>query len=588
MDAAQRDEYFTYWKKAVTKSFDWVEPRASAHREGRRLAPTAPSDSGACLPRSDRRPRHRRRRHRRRGRAGRRHCAASAPSWSSGATSAEGTTGRFHGLLHSGGRYVGQGPRSRRASASRRTSILRRIAADCDRGHRRPVRHDARRRPGLRRPVPRGLRDDRRAGRGDRPAEALRARAAAQPGHHAGLHRRRRVDRRLEAAVGARPRGPRRTARGSCTYHAVVGRAARRATRSSARALHDERSGEEVADRGRIHDQRVRRLGRPDRRHGRAARASSVIPGKGIMIAMNHRLVNTVVNRCTMPGGRRHPRPDPHRLRDRHDRHPRRGPRRPDDHPATRSQQMLDDGERLVPGFRQARALRVWAGVRPLFQDEKAGAARHARRQPRASRCSTTASATACSGFLTITGGKLTTLPADGRGRRRRDVRAARRRRGRAAPTQERAARARRTASYYRIGARLRPSEDHLHDDQLVCECELIPRARLEAAMRERGTHEPRRHPPQPAARAWARARAASASTARPGSCTASSDARRRRRPNELLLQLPRRSAGRASEPILYGDQLRQARAGRLDLPGPARRGAPARSRRWLPAAAAP
>ena len=30
---------------------------------------------------------------------------------------------------------------------------------------------------------------------------------------------------------------------------------------------------------------------------------------------------------------------------------------------------MLDDGERLVPGFRDARALRVWAGVRPLFQD---------------------------------------------------------------------------------------------------------------------------------------------------------------------------------------------------------------------------
>src|SRR3712207_5334369 len=26
-----------------------------------------------------------------------------------------------------------------------------------------------------------------------------------------------------------------------------------------------------------------------------------VIPGKGIMIAMNHRLVNTVINRCTMP-----------------------------------------------------------------------------------------------------------------------------------------------------------------------------------------------------------------------------------------------------------------------------------------------
>ena len=27
----------------------------------------------------------------------------------------------------------------------------------------------------------------------------------------------------------------------------------------------------------------------------------NVLPGKGIMIAMNHRLVNTVVNRCKMP-----------------------------------------------------------------------------------------------------------------------------------------------------------------------------------------------------------------------------------------------------------------------------------------------
>ena len=71
---------------------------------------------------------------------------------------------------------------------------------------------------------------------------------------------------------------------------------------------------------------------------------------------------------------------------------------------------MLDDGERLVPGFRQARALRVWAGVRPLFQDEKAGA--------RGSTRATSAARTrvldhrerdGVGGFLTITGGKLTT-----------------------------------------------------------------------------------------------------------------------------------------------------------------------------------
>ena len=57
-------------------------------------------------------------------------------------------------------------------------------------------------------------------------------------------------------------------------------------------------------------------------------------------------------------------------------------------------EQMLDDGERLVPGFRHARALRVWAGVRPLFQDAKADAAPHAT-SPARTRCSTTASATA-------------------------------------------------------------------------------------------------------------------------------------------------------------------------------------------------
>jgi hypothetical protein len=25
MDAAQRDEYYTYWKKAVTRTFDWFD-----------------------------------------------------------------------------------------------------------------------------------------------------------------------------------------------------------------------------------------------------------------------------------------------------------------------------------------------------------------------------------------------------------------------------------------------------------------------------------------------------------------------------------------------------------------------------------
>src|SRR5207248_6953139 len=43
---------------------------------------------------------------------------------------AEGTTGRYHGLLHSGGRYVVKDPRAA-VECIRENRVLRRIAADC-------------------------------------------------------------------------------------------------------------------------------------------------------------------------------------------------------------------------------------------------------------------------------------------------------------------------------------------------------------------------------------------------------------------------------------------------------------------------
>ena len=80
-----------------------------------------------------------------------------------------------------------------------------------------------------------------------------------------------------------------------------------------------------------------------------------VIPGKGIMIAMNHRLVNTVINRCTMPADGDILVPirtvsvigtTDIRAAD------------PDEIPVTQAEvdQMLDDGERLVPGLPRRRA----------------------------------------------------------------------------------------------------------------------------------------------------------------------------------------------------------------------------------------
>src|SRR6202008_4351211 len=134
-----------------------------------------------------------------------------------------------------------------------------------------------------------------------------------------------------------------------------------------------------------------------------------VIPGKGIMIAMNHRLVNTVVNRCTMPADGDILVPirtvsvigtTDIRAAD------------PDELEVTQEEvdQMLDDGERLVPGFKQARALRVWAGARPLFPDAGAGEVAHRRDVSRTHAVVDHAARDGVKGLLTMSGGKLTTF----------------------------------------------------------------------------------------------------------------------------------------------------------------------------------
>jgi glycerol-3-phosphate dehydrogenase len=41
---------------------------------------------------------------------------------------------------------------------------------------------------------------------------------------------------------------------------------------------------------------------------------------------------------------------------------------------------------------------------------------------------------------------------------------------------------------YYRLGERLEYKETHLTDDQLICECEMIPRSKLEDVMRRSAT----------------------------------------------------------------------------------------------------
>jgi glycerol-3-phosphate dehydrogenase len=246
--------------------------------------------------------------------------------------------------------------------------------------------------------------------------------------------------------------------------------------------LHDERTGEDVTvEAGFVLNASGAWAGQISEMAG--IEGVEIIPGKGIMIAMNHRLVNTVINRCTMPAdgdilvpirtvsviGTTDIRV-----------------KAPDEPEVTQDEveQMLDDGERLVPGFREARALRVWAGVRPLFQDKKAASS--SRDVTRAHTMLDHAERDGVGRFLTITGGKLTTLRLMAKDIV--DAMCAQLGDDRPCRTQEVVLPGSEDNEPYHLGERLRSKERGLLDDQLVCECELIPRARLEETMRARDT----------------------------------------------------------------------------------------------------
>jgi glycerol-3-phosphate dehydrogenase len=392
----------------------------------------------------------------------------------------EGTSGRFHGLLHSGGRYVVKDPRAAEECIAE-NRILREVAADCieDTG-------------GLFVTTPWDDSDyaDRfvegcRATGVDceeiSPAQALRDEPRLNP----EISRAFRVpDASIDAwktvwgmARGATERGAR-----VMTYHAAVA-IHRDGDAVTGARLRDVRSGEEVDVEARV------TVNAAGAWAGRVADMAGiegvrVLPGRGIMIAMNHRLVNTVVNRCQMPTdgdilvpirtvsviGTTDQHTDD-----------------PDDHTVLQDEvdAMLDDGEKLVPGFRRARALRVWTGVRPLFEDAKAGDT-DTRDVTRAHALLDHAQRDGVDRFVTITGGKLTTF----RLMAEETVNAVCRQLGEERPCSTKTERlpGSEGGEHYRIGERLERKEQHLRDEQLICECEMIGRSKLEEAMRRRHT----------------------------------------------------------------------------------------------------
>jgi glycerol-3-phosphate dehydrogenase len=208
----------------------------------------------------------------------------------------------------------------------------------------------------------------------------------------------------------------------------------------------------------------------------------TVLPGKGIMIAMNHRLVNTVVNRCKPPADGDIIVPirtvsvigtTDTRVAD------------PDELEVTQAEvdEMLEEGEKLVPGFRETRALRVWAGARPLFSAEEVTDTREV------SRTHTLldhAERDGVAGFVTITGGKTTTfrLMAEAAV----DAVCAHLGVVRACRTQDEPLPGSESGDFYWIGSRLRAREPVPRSEEIICECELITLERLKEAMVRRHT----------------------------------------------------------------------------------------------------
>ncbi|MDO5025412.1 MAG: anaerobic glycerol-3-phosphate dehydrogenase subunit GlpA [Trueperella sp.] len=393
---------------------------------------------------------------------------------------AQGTSGRFHGLLHSGARYVVSDPISALECAEE-NQILRRI-------HPHAIEETG----GLFVTAPPDseeyadgfLTAAQKAGVF---AEEIPVAAALQlePRLNPGIKRAFSV---LDGAMdgwrivwdcvaSAREYGSE-----ALTYHRVTGIEARGDFDFTVTCL-AEKTGEEV----RIDARGVVNAAGPWA--GEVATLAGchgvdVVPGRGIMVAMNHRLTDRVINRCIYPG-------DGDILVPAHtvsiigttDK-----PAKSPDFltiPDTEVQEMLDAGEVLIPGFRQSRAVHVWAGARPLIKDSRVSAD-DTRHMSRNMSVIDHGERDGVPGMFTIAGGKYTTyrlmaekvvdtlLAAFGE---HKPCRTAQEAMPSTAPSRT-----------HRNSDRLAAREADRCEEQIICECELANRAMIAAVLAEQPT----------------------------------------------------------------------------------------------------
>lgn len=390
----------------------------------------------------------------------------------------QGTTGRFHGLLHSGGRYVVSDPESATECAEE-NQILKRIQADAleETG-------------GLFVTTPFDSEDFadgyvKACVEAKVPVEEISVTEALrrEPRLHPGTKRAFAVeDGTVDGwkLVWGAARSAREYGAKILTYHRVK-QIVHETGQISAVICTDERGGEDI----RIDCAFVLNCGGPWT--GQIAAMAEchgveVVPGAGIMIAMNHRLNQSVINRCIYPADGdilvpAHPvciigttdqkATDPNNL----------------PIPRHQVQQMLDAGEEMIPGFRHSRAVHAWAGARPLIKDNRVSAS-DTRHMARGMSVVDHLDRDGVKGMLTIAGGKLTTYRL--MAQRIVDQMCAQMGENRPCRTADEPVPGSESGRPYTLNRRLKEVETETPapgGQQIICECELVTRAKLEKAM---------------------------------------------------------------------------------------------------------
>ena len=396
-----------------------------------------------------------------------------------------GTTGRYHGLLHSGGRYVVKDRQSATECAEENV-ILRRIMPHCledTSGFFVVTPFDD---PAYGDQFLQACHETHVPVSEIPLAEALRREPLLNP----------RISRVFEVADGgadsflathANALSAREHGAQVLTYHSVVD-LIREGDQICGAVVEDLRSGEQR----RIEARYV--LNAAGAWAGKIAALAgvtvTVVPGKGTMVAMNHRMVNTVLNRCKMPADGdiivpirsvavigttdvHVPDPDIYGIE-------------PEE-----IQFMLEEGEKLIPGFIHYRALRAWAGVRPLYKDQDVT---NDRDISRTYKLLDHAERDGVSGFISIVGGKWTTYrlmaqeAIDHLATKLGNSRACRtadeilpvpntETRGTPQPPTSN------TQHLFWMGKPLADIEHEHAYGELICECELVTKARIKAAI---------------------------------------------------------------------------------------------------------